>query len=69
MRVILKQKYTNYKEGIKILNIQTLETRREMLCLRFAKKCHENEKVKRFFPKKQTNSPNEEKNSVKIQTE
>ena len=25
VRVILKQKYTNYKEGIKTLNIQTLD--------------------------------------------
>ena len=51
VRVILKKKYTNYKNGLKLLNIETLEKRRELLCLRFAKRCVENEKVKNFFPK------------------
>ena len=52
MRVILKRKYTNYKDGLKELKIESLEKRRENLCLRFAKKCLKNEKVKDFFPKK-----------------
>ena len=55
MRVILKKKYKTYKQGLKMLNIQTLEKRREMLCLRFAKKCLENEKVKSFFPRLKPN--------------
>ena len=65
-------------------NNQTLEKRREILCLRFAKKCLENEKLKdffqksknvlkmkklKFFPKKRTNSSNKETNSEKVQTE
>ena len=49
VRVILKEKYKTYKQGLKMLNIQTLEKRREMLCLRFAKKCLENEKYKISF--------------------
>ena len=52
VRVILKRKYTNYKDGLKELKIESLEKRRENLCLRFAKKCLKNEKVKDFFPKK-----------------
>ena len=55
VRVILKQKYTNYKSGLKMLNIQTLEERRELLCLRFAKRCLQNEKVKNIFPRKISN--------------
>ena len=50
MRVILKKRYVNYKNGLELLNLQTLEKRREMLCLRFAKKCLENEKVSNTFP-------------------
>ena len=52
VRVILKRNYTNYKNGLKELRIESLEKRRENLCLRFAKKCLKNEKVKDFFPKK-----------------
>ena len=44
VRVILKEKYISYKNGLKKLNIQTLEKRRELLCLRFAKKFLEIEK-------------------------
>ena len=44
------RKYTNYREGLKNLNLQSLEKRREELCLKFAKKCLSNEKVKNFFP-------------------
>jgi hypothetical protein len=45
VRVILKKRYVNYKKGLEMLNIETLEKRRETLCLRFAKKCLGNEKV------------------------
>ena len=51
VRVILKYKYTTYRAGLKYLNMQTLEQRREVLCLRFAKRCLKTEKVKNMFPK------------------
>ena len=54
VRVILQGKYKSYKKGLKTLNIQTLENRRESLCLKFAKNCLKNEKVKNFFPKSET---------------
>ena len=50
VRVILQQRYKGYKRGLKTLRIQTLEKRREMLCLRFAKNCLKNEKLKKLFP-------------------
>ena len=53
VRVILKGKYENYREGLKKLRIETLERRRENLCLRFASNCLKNPKVKNFFPKKE----------------
>ena len=54
VRVILRGKYTNYKEGLKYLRIDTLEKRREFLSLKFAKKCTTNEKVSHFFPKRKS---------------
>ena len=50
VRVILGYKYTNYQQGLNILNLETLNKRRTKLCLRFAKECLKNEKVKKFFP-------------------
>ena len=38
-----------------MLRIDTLEERRKMLCLRFAKGCLKNEKVKDVFPRKVNN--------------
>ena len=37
-----------------MLNIETLEDRRRSLCLKFAKKCLQVEKLKKMFPKKLT---------------
>ena len=47
--VIMGKNYTNYKNGLKELNLETLEKRRENLCLKFAKECLKNEKVKNMF--------------------
>ena len=51
VRIILGKTYNNYKQGLKMLNLQTLNQRRKMLCLKFARKCLMNEKVRKFFPK------------------
>ena len=55
VRVILQTRYTNYQNGLKMLKLETLEERRKLLCLRFAKGCLKNEKVKSLFPKKENN--------------
>ena len=51
VRVIMSDKYQNYMHGLKTLKLETLDKRRERLCLSFAKKCLNNEKVRNFFPK------------------
>lgn len=51
VRVIMGEKYQNYMHGLKTLKLETLDKRRERLCLSFAKKCLNNEKVRNFFPK------------------
>ena len=54
IKVILGKKYTTYKDGLKLLKIDDLETRRTNLCLSFAKKCVKHEKVKDMFPLKKS---------------
>ena len=39
LKVILRDEYKSYKDALKILNIESLFERRELLCLKFAKKC------------------------------
>ena len=46
--------YKNYRESLKELNLETLEKRRNNLCLKFAKNCLKNDKVKDLFPKNNT---------------
>ena len=50
VRVIMGRNYTTYKNGLIVLKLDTLEKRRELLCLRFAKNCIKTEKVKDLFP-------------------
>ena len=50
VRVIMGNKYQSYKKSLKILKMETLEERREKLCLSFAKKCIQHEKLKHWFP-------------------
>ena len=50
VRVIMNKDYTTYNMGLKELKLEKLEKRREMLCLRFAKNCLKNEKMKKMFP-------------------
>jgi hypothetical protein len=45
------KKYLSYKNGLKSLNLENLDDRREKLCLKFAKNCLKHEKVKNMFPK------------------
>ena len=46
LRLILAEKYQNYKNALNILELESLEDRRRVLCLEFAKKCLKNEKIK-----------------------
>ena len=65
LKIILGSKYESYKKALVKLNIETLEERREYLCLKFAQKCTKNEKTKQMFPLNrkmyQMNTRNKEK--------
>ena len=38
-RIILSEKYQSYKNALEYLQLETLHSRRESLCVKFAKKC------------------------------
>ena len=50
VKMIMGKKFSNYKIDLKKLNLDSLNDRREKLCLKFAKRCLKNEKVKNLFP-------------------
>ena len=50
LKIILGPKYESYRKALFTLNLETLEERREYLCLKFAQKCTENEKTQQMFP-------------------
>ena len=53
VKIILGEKYQGYKKGLESLNLDTLEERRENLCLKFAIRSSNNEKTARMFPQNQ----------------
>ena len=50
LKIILKNSYKNYQNALNILELESLESRREFLCLQFAKKSLKNQKMKNLFP-------------------
>ena len=51
LKIILKDRYKNYKNALNVMNMDSLEVRRENLCLKFAKACVKNEKLSDMFPR------------------
>ena len=49
-KVILKDRYIDYSHALEYLNLENLRSRRENLCLKFAKKCLKFEKNRGMFP-------------------
>ena len=47
--------YKTYNDSLKMLKLDSLERRREKLCLQFARKCTTNEKLKNMIPLNKTN--------------
>ena len=54
LRVILGDRYKSYEEALKTIKIDSLEERRQKICLKFAKQCLRNEKLKDMFPRTQS---------------
>ena len=49
-KVILQDRYSDYDQASKLLNLDSLANRRDKLCLNFAKKCLKHEKTQDMFP-------------------
>ena len=48
--MILGENFNTYENGLARLNLETLASRREQLCLSFAIKCVKNPKLNHMFP-------------------
>ena len=49
LKVVLDEKYVDYQTACESMEVESLETRRTKLCLKFALKCLKSEKFKDFF--------------------
>ena len=49
LHIILGDEYISYKNAIKTLDVDDLETRRNQLCLKFGKKCEKSDKFRKWF--------------------
>ena len=49
LKIILKDSFRNYENALNLLDLESLEERRDFLCLSFAKKCLKNKKMKSPF--------------------
>ena len=69
IKVILQEKYVSYKKGLAQLGLDSLDSRRDDLCLKFAHKCVKNPTLKNMFPvnmkQHQMKTRDEEKFEVK----
>ena len=54
LKLILGHKYKGYDQALEVLNLDSLITRREKLCLKFAKKCTKNPRFAHWFPKRKS---------------
>ena len=50
VKIILGNKYSNYDQALDELNLDSLKTRRNKQCQKFALKCLKNDKTNKFFP-------------------
>ena len=50
LKIILGNRYYGYKKALNQLDLESLEDRREVLCLKFARKCLKNKKTQHLFP-------------------
>ena len=51
VKLILKEKYIGYQQGLAHIGLENLKERRENLCLEFARKCLKNDRLKHMFPR------------------
>ena len=65
-RIILGNRYKNYQNALNLLEMDTLEARREHLCLVFAQKASKHPECKQMFPKHSKNHKMQTRNKDKF---
>ena len=68
VRVILSGNYSSYNDGLEKLKLESLNDRRKNICLKFAKNCLKNERVKDIFPKTENKHRMMKRNQRKFET-
>ena len=68
VRLIMGKNYKNYSHSLNALNLDSLNKRRRNLCLRLAKNCLRNEKMKNLFPIRKSKHSMKKRNERKFQS-
>ena len=66
LKVILGDRYRGYEDALKTIKIDSLKERRQKICLKFAKQCLRNEKMKDMFPKSKSDHRMQKRNAEKF---
>ena len=66
LKVILGDRYRCYEEALRTIRIDSLEERRQKICLKFAQQCLRNEKLKDMFPRSQSDHVMRKRNAEKF---
>ena len=64
--MILGDRCRNYEEALNIIKIDSLEERRQKICLKFAQHCLRNEKLRDMFPRSQSDHKMTKRNTEKF---
>ena len=67
LKVILKDDYQNYKDALKLTNLQSLDERRDAISVKFAKNCLNNRNFSKLFPLKNQNHVMKVRHPLKYQ--
>lgn len=54
MKIILGDRYLSYEEALEQLGLETLERRRDKMCLKFSKQCLKLDKMRGLFPRRKS---------------
>ena len=66
LRVILGEKYISYENALNVVRMDSLEMRRQNICLKFAKQCIRNEKLRNIFPRNYSSHSMEKRSGEKF---
>ena len=69
VKIIMGDNYKSYNKSLQYLDMETLDERRESLCLKFAQRCLKNEKTRMMFPLNEKNHGMETRNMDKFRVE